>query len=74
MCQFFMRECKLIPKFSARAGARKEKKGMIVFIFGLLLVAGGVGTMEIVSFAQGIVVALIGIAVAATGLSQLRSD
>lgn len=74
MCKFFMRECRFIPKFSAHAIARKEKKGAILFFLGFLLVAGGVGTMEVVSFVQGIVVALIGVAVAATGLSQLYNN
>lgn len=72
--EFFMKECKFIPRFSARAVARKEKKGAVVFFFGLLLVASGVGTMEIVSFTQGIVVALIGVAVAAAGFSQLHNS
>lgn len=70
MSQFFMRDAKNLPKFSAKAIAQAETKAKVLFFSGLFLTAGGVGTIEIGSLGIGLAVAAIGAATMWAGVSS----
>ena len=70
MKQFFMRDAKNSPKFSARAISLAQNGRPSIFFFGLFLTFVAAGTIEKGSLLVGVALALIAVAVSAYALPK----